>query len=41
LKSASLVSGEFDDNRRSLRDFLIDVKVVYLESVIVVRGGHD
>jgi hypothetical protein len=27
LESASLVSGEFDDNRRSLGDFLIDVKV--------------
>ena len=41
LESAGLVSGEFDDNRRSLRDFLIDVKVVELESVIMVRGGHD
>jgi hypothetical protein len=28
LESASLVSGEFDDNGRSLRDFLIDVKFV-------------
>jgi len=28
LESASLVSGEFDNNRRSLRKFLVDVKVV-------------
>jgi hypothetical protein len=41
LESTCLVSGEFDDHRRSLRNFLIDVKVVQLESVIVVRGAHD
>src|SRR5580698_8746944 len=27
LESASLVGGEFNDNRRSLRNFLVDVKV--------------
>jgi hypothetical protein len=41
LESAGLVSGEFDDNRRSPWDFLIDVKAVQLEPVIVVHGGHD
>src|SRR3984957_8383370 len=41
LESASLVSSEFDDDRRSLRNFLVDVKVVQFESVIVVRCGHD
>jgi hypothetical protein len=41
LESPSLVSNEFDDNGRPLRDFLIDVKVVQLESVIVVNGGHN
>ena len=35
LESPSLVSDEFDDNGRSLQNFLVDVKVVQLESVIV------
>jgi len=41
LESAGLVSGEFDDHCRSLRNFLIDVNVVQLESVIVVRSAQD
>ncbi len=28
MESANFVSGEFNDNSRSLRDFLIDVVVV-------------
>jgi hypothetical protein len=39
LKSASFVSDEFDGGRRSLLDLLIDVKLVQLESVIMVCGG--
>jgi hypothetical protein len=41
LKSAGFVSSEFNDGRCTFADLLIDVKVVQLESVIVVRGDHD
>jgi hypothetical protein len=39
LQTPRLVSGKFDDNGRHLRNFLVDVKVVQLESVIVVRAA--
>jgi hypothetical protein len=41
LESASFVSGEFDDGPCAFPDLLIDLKVIQLESVIVVHGGHD